>query len=489
MKYQLSKWSSRTGLAIFFILGILTHNSAQTGNVETFIQQEMKERRIPGIQIAVVHHGKIVLLKSFGIANIQNSIPVNNQSIFSINSCTKAFTGVAIMQLVEDGMLDIASPVSRYLDGLPAAWQPITIRQLLTHVSGIPNIIADDNTGKLIGEGRQDSAWAKVMAMPMEFTTGERFKYNQTNFVLLGMIIDKLSNKPFEQVFRERQFEIAGMKQTKFGDSRDIIINKAPSYRYYSTLSGIPLAKETLYNVYEEFLPFRRTASGLNSTATDLAHWIIALQDGRLLKTKTALTTLWTPGTYNNGQPTQWSLGWIPNKRSKHPLVMATGGARSAFAIYPEDDLAIVILTNLVLSNPEQLMDAVAGYYIPDMRSAQSIYILRTQLKKRGFDQAIKVIAEEKKKNDYFQASEGELNAWGYRLLNTGQNKEALEIFKANVSLYPESWNVYDSYGEALLKNGQKEEAANMYRRSLELNPNNEGGRKVLKDILDRKIK
>jgi CubicO group peptidase (beta-lactamase class C family) len=486
MENKITKWSVRTGLTVCCMLGILARNAAQTNNVEAFIQQEMKERRIPGLQLAVVQHGKIVLQKSFGIANIQHAIPVNEQSIFSINSCTKAFTGVAIMQLVEEGKIDIALPVSHYLEGLPAAWQPVTIRQLLTHVSGLPNILADDNTGKLVAEGGEEAAWNKVITMPMEFVTGERYRYNQTNFILLGKIIDKLSNKPFAQVFRERQFAAAGMTHTGFGDSRDVIKNKTQSYRYYTSLDGRALAKETLTNVYEEFPPFRRTASGMNSTAADLARWLIALQHGKLLKTKAALTTLFTPGTFNNGTPTQWSLGWRANNRAAHPVVMATGGSRSAFCIYSTDDIAIVILTNLVFANPEQFMDAVAGYYIPGLRTAQSIHILRTQLSKRGFAQAMEVIREEKKKNAWFNVTETAINEWGYRVLATGQHKKALDIFKLNVTLHPTSWNVYDSYGEALLKNGQKEEAIKMYERSLELNPNNEGGRKVLKDLQDQ---
>jgi len=109
----------------------------------------------------------IILLKSFGAADIQNSFPVTDKSVFAINSCAKAFTGVAIIQLVEEGKIDLSAPVSRYLGGLPAAWQPVTIRQLLTHVSGLPNLLQ------------------VLDPITNGFGTGERFSYNQTNYDLL----------------------------------------------------------------------------------------------------------------------------------------------------------------------------------------------------------------------------------------------------------------------------------------------------------------
>jgi CubicO group peptidase (beta-lactamase class C family) len=447
--------------------------SQQNDDVEAFLKSEMRESRIPGMQVAVVQQGKIVLLKSFGTGNIQYSVPVTDQSIFSINSCTKAFTGVAVMQLVEDGKLDVAEPVSRYLQGLPAAWQSITIRQLLTHVSGLPNIVADDNTGRLVGAGGQDAAWEKVLTMPMEFVTGERYQYNQTNYVILGKIIDKLSGKPFAQFFKERQFEIANMSNTGFGDSRDVVTDKTQSYRYYSSRDGIALENEMLCNVYEEFSPFRRTASGINSTAEDLARWIIALQNFKLIKSKTLIDTLWTPGTLNDGLPTLWSLGWKTINRPKHPVVAATGGSRSAFYIYPEDDLAIVILTNLVFANPEQLMDAVAGYYIPDLRFAHSIHLLRTELLQQGFENTIKVANDLKRKSSGLLFVESDVNNWGYRLFRNDQKKEALEIFKLNVYLFPGSSNVYDSLAETYAALGETVSAIENYEHSLKLDPKN----------------
>ena len=479
---------ARFFLSVLFIAGCQFFAPAQskTSNVETLLRREMQERRIPGLQLAVVQHGKIILLRSFGIASIQNSIPVTNKSIFPINSCTKAFTGVAMMQLTEEGKIDLSAPVSSYLDELPASWQPVTVRQLLTHVSGLPNIlnILDQNTGKLIGRDSEDSAWAKVLAMPMEFATGERFSYNQTNYVLLGKIIDKYSGEPFARFFSERQFKAVGMPNTVFGDSRDVIANQTPSYRYVRNIDGHTLSEDKLIFAYSEFPPFRRAASGLNSTAEDIAHWIIALQEGKLLKTKAALKTLWKAGSYNNGSPTQWALGWVTKPRLKHSAVIATGGGRSAFFVYPDDDLAVVVLTNLAGAFPEEFIDELAGFYNPEISASDPVTALRIELRKRGYEHAIEVYKELKKKSTNFQPSEIDLNDWAYRMLNGGgKKKEALEIFKLNVLLYPESANVYDSIAEAFEANGERELAIRNYKRSLELDPSNTNAVQRLKQL------
>ena len=117
---------------------------APTDSVDLFLSAKMRQLRIPGLQLAVVRQGRVVKSAQYGLANIQDSIPVTRNTRFSINSITKAFVGVAMMQLVEAGKLDLAAPVSRYLAGLPAAWQPVTVRQLLAHTSGLPEIMTDD---------------------------------------------------------------------------------------------------------------------------------------------------------------------------------------------------------------------------------------------------------------------------------------------------------------------------------------------------------
>jgi CubicO group peptidase (beta-lactamase class C family) len=185
----------------------------------------MQQKHIPALQLAVIRQGKIVKLKSYGISNPENNIAATDESIFSINSITKAFVGVAVMQLAEEGKLKISDPVSTYIDSLPTAWQKITIQQVLTHTSGLPDIL--DETEQVMGNGDEQAAMKQVKALPLDFKTGEKFAYNQTGYVLIGQIITKLSGMHFTKFIEERQFNVAGMKLTRFGDSFDIIPNSA----------------------------------------------------------------------------------------------------------------------------------------------------------------------------------------------------------------------------------------------------------------------
>jgi tetratricopeptide (TPR) repeat protein len=169
--------------------------------------------------------------------------------------------------------------------------------------------------------------------------------------------------------------------------------------------------------------------------------------------------------------------------------VAGIGGRRSAFYVYPDDDLAVVILTNLSGANPEDFIDEVAGHFIPSLLAANggglppALKLLRAELVKRGFENAVTVAAELKGKDAKFELREGDLNSWGYRLIEDGKLKEAIEILKLNVSLYPESGNAYDSLAEAYETAGDKAQAIKNYKRSLELDPKNTNAVEHLKKL------
>lgn len=159
--------------------------------------------------MTIIRYGRIVFSKAYGLANIQDSVPVTPHTRFSINSISKAFTGVTIMQLAEDHKITLESPVSDYLDSLPPDWRSVTLRQLLSHISGLPNILGYDNE-RIIREGEEQAAWTAIQKAPLQFARGERFSYNQTNYVLLGKIINKYGGMDFVQYIQRYQLDRDG---------------------------------------------------------------------------------------------------------------------------------------------------------------------------------------------------------------------------------------------------------------------------------------
>ncbi|MEO5935046.1 MAG: serine hydrolase domain-containing protein [Duganella sp.] len=325
------------------------------------IQRTMKEQRIPGLQIAIIKDGQIVLSESYGLANVENRVPATRTTLFPINSATKTFTGVAMMQLVEAGLVDLDAPVSRYLDELPEAWRGIRIRQLLGHTSGLPDIV--DQKG-LIGGGSEQDAWRAVKKLPLEAPVGERFSYNQTNYGLLAQIIVKQEKIPYEQYLAKRQFAPANMPLSTFGDSYDLVSNAATIYSYSprGTMAKDDANRLSRW-IYD--IPYSLWAGGgIQTTADEVARWIIALSNGKLIS-PASVKKMWTPEKLNSGADGDWAAGWPVLQSSPSRQVAGIGGARAAFIVYPDEGLAIVVLTNLAGANPQRFIPQIAKFYQP----------------------------------------------------------------------------------------------------------------------------
>jgi CubicO group peptidase (beta-lactamase class C family) len=348
----------------------LPQNSKE--NVLEYLQKEMKEQKIPGLQVAVVRDNTILLSESLGFANVPFLVKTNENTIFSINSIAKVFASTAVMQLVEEGKISISDPISTHLAGLPESWSKITIKHLLSHTSGLPDI-EDPNSGGLVGGKGQDTAWVKVQKMPVMFKAGEDFNYNATNYLLIQKLIEKYSECSFEEFVKKNQFDVAEMKTTTFGNSFDVMENKSPTYSYYylDKAIGDYVKGERLLEVSEEFPTMLRADAGAFSSAQEIAKWIIALQNGRLLKDKSSLKIMWQPMKLNNGNYggfggilNAYALGWPLIKRERHSAVAPIGGGRAAFAIYPEDDLAIILLVNLSGVYTHKIVDNISKFYL-----------------------------------------------------------------------------------------------------------------------------
>ncbi|MDU0371809.1 serine hydrolase [Hymenobacter endophyticus] len=488
------------GSALLLTLGLASSAAAQTAptttqttpadSVDMLVQQAMRQLRIPGLQLAVVRHGKVVKLGQYGLANIQDSVAVTGQTRFFLNSITKAFVGVAVMQLVEAGKLNLDAPIGRYQPELPAAWYPATVRQLLTHTSGLPDILPED---ALVTENNEAAAWQQVQKQPLEFKPGERFAYNQTNYLLLGRLITQLSGQPSTEFIQQRQLQVVGMPRTSFGDAHNVLPHLARGYTYTQYVNGAPRRGKELRNLFEVFPPSLRTAAGMSSTAQEVASWLVALQQRKLLQPQ-SLTTLWTPGRLNDGTTQSfggklngYALGWPTAGRPEHPAVAPVGGGRSAVFVYPQDELAIVVLTNLQGANPERFVDALAACYLPDMRVADgfglppTLRALHRALRQRGFSHLSEEVRKVRRQNPTAELPETAVNAWGYSLVEQGQLNDALAVFQLNTQMYPKSANTYDSLAETYAALGNKKLATQYYTRALVLNPKNRAAAEYLK--------
>ena len=462
-----------------------------TDSIDIFIRAKMTQLQIPGLQLAIIKNGKLEKLQNYGFASIEHQIPTNSRTTFSINSITKAFVGIAIMQLQEQGKLNINNPISSYIPDIPENWKSITIKQLLSNVSGLPNNI--DEKEQLLGDGLESKNWEMVKKLPMEFKPGEKFSYNQTGYYILGRIINSLSGQHFTQFIEENQFKRCQMTSTRFGDSNDIIPNNSNSYSTIFNDGGKWINSGKLHNSYVSFPLFFRTATGIISTSEDLSKWLIALQNGKLLKDKESISEMFATTKLNNGEiggfnklTNGYALGWPTVEREEHPAVAPVGGMRSTLFVYPKDDLSIVVLTNLQGSNPEWFVDEIAGYYFPDMKIkngfgfSKNLKLLHQNLIKNNYQNTYNNYQKLRQTNQNYTLTEEEVNTWGYQLLEQDKKNETLQIFKLNTLLYPKSWNVYDSYGETLETLGNRKEAIINYKKSLELNPDNTNARKYL---------
>jgi CubicO group peptidase (beta-lactamase class C family) len=365
------------GTIYFYLLSCLMLSTltveAQTpaAKVTALLNAEMQARHIPGLQLVVIRHRQIILTRELGVASLEFNVPVSSGTLFSINSIAKVFTGTAVMQLVEQGKLKLDDPVSSYLDDLPAAWRSVTVRQLLSHTSGLPDI-EDDRTDGLVGNKGERTAWRVVKTLPMPSRPGEKFNYIATNYLLAQRIIERLTGQPFENYIRMTQWKPAGLRKTVYGNSNDVVPQKSPTYTYYQLDrdKGERVQTKTLRQVNEYFPMSYRADAGVFSTATEIAHWLLALQSGKLLKPE-SIKTMWTPVRLNNGKYdgfdppyNAYALGWPVAVRKEHPAVAPIGGGRAFILNYPNDGLSVILFTNLTGCSPGEIAEKIAAIYL-----------------------------------------------------------------------------------------------------------------------------
>lgn len=309
----------------------------------------MARQRIPGLAIGIYSRGQTLLAKGYGQANVELGVPVKPESMFQIGSVGKQFVSAAIMMLVEEGKISLDDSIAKYFPDAPVAWKPILVKNLLSHTSGLAEYESDERIGPkgpfyLRLDFTEDELVAKIEALPIEASPGERWDYRNTNYVLLGILIHKITGKPYGEFLDERIFRPLGMTSTRFSSDRDIIPNRAAGYE---------LDKGQLKNSEWVSPTFNSTAdgAGLYSSVLDLAKWDAALYGTRLLK-QSSLDRMWTVYSLNDGKPNPagYGFGWMIGTQNDHRRIEHGGGWQDyscRISRYPDDNLTVVLFANL----------------------------------------------------------------------------------------------------------------------------------------------
>ena len=329
------------------------------GRVDALVQAEMGRQKIPGLSLAVMRAGRIVKAKGYGLSNVELDVPVTPESIFQSGSVGKQFTATAVMMLVEEDRVGLDDRIPKYFPEAPEAWDKIAVRHLLTHTSGLKDYT--DKDWDYRRDYTEDDILKRIQALPVEFAPGEKWSYSNSGYVLLGILIHRVTGKFYGDFLRERIFGPLGMTTTRIISEQDIIPHRSAGYR---------LAKGELKNQEWVAPTLNTTADGsLYFTVLDLAKWDAALYTEKLIK-RSSLDEMWTPVRLNGGKTYPYGFGWAVKEMNGHRLIEHGGawqGFTTAISRYPDDKLTVVALTNLDSrhSRPMEIIHKVAGLYEP----------------------------------------------------------------------------------------------------------------------------
>jgi CubicO group peptidase (beta-lactamase class C family) len=346
-------------LAAWLVSGVLAQvavpASAQTplGAIDRYVRDEIRRERVPGVSVAIVRGGRIILARGYGEANVELHAPATDSTVYQSGSVGKQFTAALILRLAAAGRLRLDDPIRRHLPEGPPAWDSITVRHLLSHTSGIP-----DYTDRAVNYQRpytEDELVRIAAGLPLQFRAGEHWRYSNTGYLLLGAIVRRVTGRFYGDLLREEIFTPLGMPTARIISEADIIPNRAAGYE---------LVHDSLRNQAWVNPSLNTTADGsLYLTVHDLARWVIGWDAGRVLSAGDRQQA-WTPVRLTEGYTYPYGLGWEISELRRLPLIGHTGawqGFKTSIQRFPSQDLTVIVLANLDTARPEAMSLAIAG--------------------------------------------------------------------------------------------------------------------------------
>ena len=328
-----------------------------SAKIDRYVQAEMHRQKIPGLSLAVIRNGRITILKSYGLANVEHGVPVKPETVFQSGSIGKQFTAAAVMLLVQEGKISLEDEITKFFPAVPTSWGKITIRHLLNHTSGLGDFPPEIDLRRDYSE---DEYFESLKKTPLAFEPGTKWDYSNAGYASLGILIRKVTGKFYGDVLQEMMFQPLGMSTTRVISEADIVPNRAAGYR---------LVNGELKNQEWVSPSTNSTADGsLYFTILDLAKWDAALYTDKPLKHAT-LTEIWKPTTLSDGQRKPYGFGWHTDTIHNRRVVYHGGawqGFKSSIIRFLDDRLTIIFLANSWETNDIRLTRGLAALFYPE---------------------------------------------------------------------------------------------------------------------------
>ena len=313
--------------------------------INELVNSYVSVHRVPGLSLAVIDRGHVILTQGYGFAGVENSVTATADTVYRIASISKSITATAAMKLVETGKLDLDAPLQRYCPAFPNKPWPITTRELLSHQSGIRDYRNEEETVNTKHYSSIKEALTQFANDPLEFEPGTKMQYTSYGYIVLGCVIEGASGTSYDRFMHQAIFEPAKMLATRLDDVFAIVPHRARGYR----LTG----GGELQNAIFVDVSNKPPGSGINSSAKDMGNFVAALYSATLLSNAT-LDQMLTPATTRDKQRTIYGLGFFRGGpiSSYHGLREAghggdQQGASSVLYLLPERQFGVVILSNL----------------------------------------------------------------------------------------------------------------------------------------------
>ncbi len=343
---------------------------ADNAKVDQYLQDEMTKQAIPAVSLAVLREGRVVYAKAYGYS-VATSQPAKPEDRFEIGSITKSFTASAVMLLVEEGKLSLDDKIEKHLGPLPASWSAITLRHLLSHTSGLPRdpdpafFTALKNNQSF----SEDEMLARFKTYAPLTAPGSSYGYSNVAYGVLGIMLHRVTGKPYGQFLQERIFTPLGMSSARIVNAAHPVAGSALGYRVENGRA----TRDELNSATRQY--YSMAAGGIEVSALDMGKWDAALYGEKILK-KSSLDQMWTVNALvqaadaSSPVDIHYGLGWSLRTVGGHRWVYHSGavpGFVSDFMRYPEDKLTVVVLTNANPANARQLARTVATMFEPGL--------------------------------------------------------------------------------------------------------------------------